>query len=82
MENELISKYGHILFAQPTGYWKYQFTVSVKTDLGFEVDIVTGGNHELIHYNPFSSSWSHICKLPKVLSSEYSKRENSIFERV
>ena len=58
--NELVTKYGHIIFAQITGYWKYQFTITVRTEKGFEVDIVTGGDHELIYrYNPFSTSWEH-----------------------
>ena len=61
--NELVTKYGHIIFAQVTGYWKFQFTVTVKTEKGYEVDIVTGGDDELIYrYNPFSTSWEHHLK--------------------
>jgi hypothetical protein len=60
MENELVSKYGNIIFAKVTGFCKYQFTIYVKTDKGYEVGILTGGDHENIYrYQPFSTSWKH-----------------------
>lgn len=64
-----------LFFAQVTGYWKFQFTVTVKTEKGYEVDIVTGGDDELIYrYNPFSTSWEHYLES---LKTERFKSQNT-----
>ena len=59
--------------------WTYYFCASYRlleisihsnrmTEKGFEVDIVTGGDHEIIYrYYPFSTSWNiHYLESPKI----------------
>lgn len=53
-------KFGEITKVEITNYWKFKFTLRVKTAKNYELDVCTGGNSDDIYkYDPFGDWEEH-----------------------
>lgn len=66
--------YGEITSVEMRGYWKYEFSLVVKTTTEYYLRVITGGSAEGIYmYNPLETTWSEhtssyireLCILPE-----------------
>jgi len=61
-ENDLFLRYGEIQSVEVTGYWKYEFSLLLKTHTHM-IEYTYGGNAEDIYrFDPFSVTWRDVAE--------------------